>query len=185
MRLLTCVWAVAALVLCVALVDAKAYATYPVLDETASWIAQRPVEVRCQTKYESENDPTIFFWGAEAYVNVAPEGGPEYYTVFRHGLCEQLLALHDGSWLGRYKARDVAWAVLVIAHESKHMRGGDVWTDEAITNCWAIRHVRYTALHLLAPFGLSVQLRDHAIMWFHRQPAPYNPSWCKLPVGAP
>ena len=161
---------------------ASGYATYPKLDETASWLAQRSVEVRCLTEEETSTDVNIALFGASAYVEITPEGKPSDYTVFEHGLCEKLLALYSNTWYGTYTLKGIAWALLVITHEAMHMRGWPWWKDEARVNCWAIRHTRYTALHLGAADALSHLIVPRALWWFNHQPPEYQLPGCKVPT---
>lgn len=160
---------------------AAAYSTHPELDATASWLAQRPVTVRCLTAAEAEADMAIQLFGAAAYVEITPDGGPENYTVFDHGLCEKLLAVKDDSWRGRYSLSAIAWAVLVLTHESGHLRGWAWWTSEARTNCWALRHARYVALRLGASDDLSYGIRSWAVYWYRKQPPDYRLAGCRIP----
>jgi hypothetical protein len=159
---------------------ANAFATYPVIDETSSWIAMRPVSAHCLTKAETAADFNMAVWGASAYVNVTDDGSPEDYAVYEYGLCEQLLALHNGQ---RVNTADLAWSILALTHESYHLRGAPGWMNEGRANCNAIRHVRYVALHLGADQSHSYSLLSAALVWFHRQPAAYRLPGCNLPRG--
>ena len=160
---------------------AQAWDSYPEIDETASWLSQRPVKVRCLTEAETAADFAISLWGASAYVLLAPDGGPEDYTVFEYGLCERLHALYTQTWYGTYTLRGVAWALLVIVHESGHMRGhGQWWKDEGKVNRWAIRHVRYAALHMFPNEHISYLLRDRARQWCEGQPDEYRTYGCEV-----
>lgn len=160
---------------------ARASTTYPELDAVASWLAMRPVEVRCLTQEESDADANIVIWGAAAYVNVI-DGRPADYTVFSYGLCEKLLSVLSNSWKYRYTLSSLGWAVLVIAHESGHLRGHEWWLSESLTNCWALRHVRYTALRFGASEDLALGIRSWAAWWYLRQPPEYQLEGCKLPT---
>lgn len=159
---------------------ATGYSTHPSLDEVAGWLAQRPAEVRCLTPAETLTDPVISFWGASAYVEIVDDR-PSQHTVFGHGLCEKLLALHDGSWQGRYSLSGVAWAVLALTHESGHLRGWAWWKSEAKVNCWALRHVRYTAERLGASPDLAWAMRSWAFYWYRKQPPEYRLAGCRVP----
>ncbi len=160
---------------------AQGYDSYPELDETASWLALRPVTVHCLTEAETLADLNISFYGASAYVEITPEDRPADYTVFEYGLCERLHALYTGTWFGKYTLKGIAWAVLVITHESGHMRGWGWWKSEAKTNCWAARHTRYTALHL-GPSVLAPLIVSRAMEWFRGQPPEYQLPGCKVPT---
>lgn len=173
--------ALAAVIFLLVAAEASAYANYPELDATASWLAQRPVEVRCLTQDEADVDPAIAYHGASAYVDVTADDRPSDYAVFAPGLCEKLAALTDGSWRGRYTLSSLGWAVLVITHEAGHLRGWGWWRNEAKTNCWALRHIRYTALRLGASDDLAYGIRSWAVWWYRHQPPHYRLSGCGVP----
>jgi hypothetical protein len=123
----------------------SAWSSYPTLDATASWLAQRPVTVRCLTKQESLLDPWISGWGAEAYVEITERGGPEDYAVFAYPWCKVLNAVRVGqaeAWTGWH----VVVAILILTHESGHLRGAAGWKDEALVNCWAVRRAAAVAV---------------------------------------
>ena len=124
-----------------------AYKTYPTLDATASWLAQRPVEYRCLSQWESDHDYVISVWGAAAYVEFAEGGGPEDYAVAAQPWCKVLRALRVGrasAWSAEY----VVASVLILVHESGHLRGSSFpyWSNEAIVNCWAVRRAAAVAV---------------------------------------
>lgn len=171
----------AALTLLLLAAPAAAYNTHPGLDATASWLAQRPVAVHCLTAAEAEADIAIQLFGAAAYVETTSDSRPANHTVFDHGLCEKLLAFQDGSWRGRYSLSAIAWAVFVLTHESGHLRGWAWWKSEARTNCWALRHVRYTALRLGVSDDLSYGIRSWAVYWYRGQPPEYRLAGCRIP----
>lgn len=158
---------------------ASAFDTYPDLDESASWIAMRPVTVHCLTKQETEDDINISVWGASAYVNVLDDGTPADFTVLEYGLCEEMMKLKNGQ---RVNTKALAWALLALTHESYHMRGGIGWMNEGAVNCKAIRHVRYFAMHLGADPSHSYSLLTAALAWYRGQPARYQSPSCALPA---
>lgn len=130
---------------------AGAFTRHATLDDTASWLALRPVSVHCQSAAESAADPVVVYWGASGYVDVERnrqgKEHPANHTVFAHGICEALVALMSGN-AGDHGVGALAWAVLVLAHESGHLRGHAWWRDEAKTQRWALRHFVATAVHL-------------------------------------
>lgn len=148
----------------------------------ASWLAQRPVQVHCLTQKETDNDEIIVFWGADAYVlGMKDDKGvwrPFDWTVFRHGLCEILLKLEAGQ-AADVPTEELAWAILVITHESGHLRGWGWSANEAKTQCWAMRHFRYVAQR----FGVvdTAPLVAAALELHSRMPLNYQLSSCKLP----
>jgi hypothetical protein len=163
--------------------SASAYWTSPELDSAASWLAQRRVEVRCLTEAESADDFVIAS-GASAYVDGwfdrRGRWHPVNHTVFGYGVCETLIALLAGE-ADEFTVSDLAWALLVLTHESGHLRGHRWSADEAKTECWAIRHVGYVA----ARFGLDDSARRLIVAYaleHHRAlPDVYHLPGCKLP----
>lgn len=159
---------------------AGAWNSSSVVDQTASWLAQRKVSVYCLTEAEAEADPIIGVYGATAYVpgwrDEAGDWHPFDYTVVDYGICETLVSL------SAYSVEDAAWALLVLTHEAGHLRGHRWSADEAKTECWAIRHVGYVAHH----FGVLDADRRRAIVRaavaIHEQlPPVYQMRACKVP----
>lgn len=139
---------------CIALMVAPAawtFNSYRSINNVATWLAQREVTVSCLTKKETEEDAIIQVWGAEAYVaahyDALGRRRPANVAVFKFGHCEALLALIRGDAAG-YTVYDLALAGLILTHEAGHLRGHTWWSDEAKTECWAIRHVGYTFARL-------------------------------------
>lgn len=165
---------------------ALSYSQASALDGIASWLAMRPVEIRCLTKEESEQDSYIAAYGAAAYVlGEEDERGwhPVNYAVFSYGHCEPLLAYLSGD-ASAWTLDDVAWAILVLTHESGHLRGHRWSASEAQTQCWAMRHYRYVAqrLGVTDPAILSLMVR-RALYWHSRMPTEYQLRGCALPVA--
>lgn len=156
--------------------SASAWTSPPSLNAVASWLAQREVTVRCLTKYESERDFVISGFGAAAYVDFAPDGGPADFTVVGWPWCDVLI--HPE----RYGPKRFAIAVLILVHESGHLRGSNFpqWDDEALVNCWAARRAGAVAQ---LRFGLSTEARPwfEALIWriYSAQPEAYRFSACK------
>lgn len=139
----------------------------------ASRIAGQPVEVRCYQHDEPDDPLSIGAWGY-----VYPNDPVEYMAA---EVCAGALGIADNSapqWMQ-------ALGALVLAHESYHLalryRNR---TDEAWTECRAIRHFRYMVMFLggtpeqataLLPWGLALHWRIAAL-------APvYNLDGCKVP----
>lgn len=132
--------------------SALAYKDYPYLNAVASWLSQKPVTVRCYNARESAQDNYIGFWGASAYVLVDEIiGRPYNYTVVAWPICEDLRSFRAGN-AGITTAS--VWSVLVIVHESGHMRGGGFpfWALEDRVNVWAIKRAYAVAV---LKFGLA------------------------------
>jgi len=164
--------------------SASPYAQNTTIDATASWLAMRPVSVRCLTQQESDEDPAIAM-GAAAYVlgDDYPDGWhPWDYSVFMHGVCEPLVALAAGDLSG-YSVGDVAWSILVLTHESGHLRGVRWSASEARTECWAIRHVRYVARRfgVTDPFFLKM-IVGVSLAYHNSMDKSYRLASCKLPT---
>ena len=169
---------VAAVVTLLIVSGATAFRTYPTLDATASWLAQRPVEVRCLSKWESEHDPIISFWGAEAYVFDTEDGRPENYTIVAYPWCKVLRALRVGR-AEAWSSWHIVVAVLVITHESGHMRGSSfpAWEDEALVNCWATRRAAAVAVLRFGIPETAMPAFNNILAGIYRQ----QPSEYRLP----
>lgn len=161
---------------------AAAWVDNPVLDETASWLAGRPVTVHCLTRAEEAADGIM----AQAYGYVMfTVAGPDDYMTVGHDVCGPLLR-----WL-KDRVRNVregklALAIMVLTHEAGHLRG---MFNEARTQCWAVRHVRYVAEHLGFNDKEARWLRDLALRFdaaHNRQFPEYDLPGCARPTpGAP
>lgn len=160
--------------------SATAWDNYPTLNDTASWLAQRPVTVHCLTKRESELDLTISFWGAVAYVGIVENDRPANYTVVAYPWCKVLRALRAGH-AEAWSSWHVVVAVLILTHEAGHLRGGlfPPWKNEALVNCWAIRRVAAVAV---LRFGVPVEAMpafNHIAAGIYRhQPLEYRMRGC-------
>lgn len=164
---------------------AYGYARYQVINQTATWLANgRQVHIRCLTVEEAAEDYYIAIVGAAAYVegylNQRGEWKPRRYAVFDHGLCEPLLALAAGD-TSLYDDEDVAWSVLVLAHESGHLRGHAWSGDEALTERFALRHYRYTAMRLGASADRASDLLRHAVRIHRGMSEAYLAPGCRIP----
>lgn len=143
--LLALAWIVALILLALSL-SARAQASWSDkrIDGIASWLAGRPVSVNCLTLEESKSDFTIRM-GAAAYVDgwfdAKNRWHPYDAAVFDHGICERLRDVLDGD-ASRWSGRSLAWAVLVLTHESGHLMDRRWSRDEAKTECWAVQHVQ-------------------------------------------
>lgn len=178
---------VAGLVLFLSATAASAYNSSPWLNDIASDLADRQVFVRCLTAEESQADENIYFWGASGYVEgiTDPATGrwtPKRYTVFAYGICEALWGIGTGDLRG-FTVDDVAWAILVIVHESGHLRGASWSGSEALTQCWAMRNFRRTT----ALLGITDPEIQTLLLWFALQihkkmPAEYRIPSCHLPT---
>lgn len=163
---------------------ALGYSRHAELDEIASWLAMRPVEVQCLTEAETEADETIQ-WGASAYV----EGyftddavwHPHSSTVFAYGICEDLMALLEGRATD-VEFSDLVWSLLVITHESGHLRGARWSGSEARTQCWAMRHLRYVAQRMGITDEVALRMVMHqGLEWHKGLPDNYLLKTCRLP----
>lgn len=177
----------AALLACLCLLvpsTAVAYKNYPYLNAVASWLSQKPVTVRCYSAQESADDYFIGFWGASAYVLIDEAIiRPYNYTVFAWPICEDLRSFRAGN-AGIDEA--TVWAILVITHESGHMRGTNFpyWALEDRVNVWAI-HRAYAVAVL--KFGLADNIFSRfafnrvVLDLYMRQPFNYRTRECQHP----
>lgn len=139
------------------LIPASAQAEYrsTALESVASQLAMRPVEVRCAT--EAEDEIMSYAWG---YVYLWTD-----YMTLNAMLCRNLENLVNGKVSARHYWR-TAIAVLVLAHEARHLRLADNRGSEGHTENWAIRHFTVTARLLGAPVNLTHALKGWALA-FH------------------
>jgi hypothetical protein len=183
-------WAALLLVALVAITGAlaapaRAFDLYPKLDAVASWLAMRPVHIRCLDEEETAQDPIIQFYGASAYVEgrEGPPWGrwrPKDYSTFAFPICEPLLHMVRGNY-DAYPRDELAWSILVLAHESGHLRGHRWATSEALTQRWALRHFVYTAIQLGAEEPLARELLRSAVFWHRKLDDEYKAHGCKKP----
>lgn len=159
--------------------------------EVASWLAMRPVYVRCANNWEAQRDPYILN-GAAAYVRGEfSEHGrwiPGDHAVVAPPHCDEFMAIARAQSDG-YEIDDLAFAVLVLTHESGHLRGWRRATldseSEASTERWALRHVYAVARRI----GLS-HAAAAVVLWYaaeiHKQMSPsYLADDCRKPYVTP
>src|SRR5262245_43111601 len=106
----------------------------PLIEQVASVFALRPADVRCPTMQEWVSDP---IWGndpnpqrAWGYTDMVND-----FSVIQPLLCEGALGVTDPS----LPAWQRATAVLVLVHESFHLRRWPGRYSEARVECQAIR----------------------------------------------
>jgi hypothetical protein len=145
------------------------------LGEVASVFAMQPVTVTCAS---ADEDWTFAFaWG---YVQ---PGVPVVHLDSY--LCDAIVDVNSK----RFGAKRKALAVMVLVHESYHLR--ESWGgagSESETQCAAIRHVRVGAQFLGASYSFAMRLRDLAVGW-HDQLGADHPEYglagCKVPRAFP
>jgi hypothetical protein len=124
---------------CVLLLSASSAFSYTEsmpLASVASTFAQRPVAVRC---YEPLEDDSPSGEGAWGYV-IQPLGWASFLALDER-LCEGALNVNNSAlpiW-------ERALGVLVLTHESYHLRRWGAAGNEAKVECRAIRHWRVSA----------------------------------------
>jgi hypothetical protein len=155
----------------------------PLIEQVASVFALRTVDVRCPTMQEWVSDP---IWGndpnperAWGYTDIVDD-----FSVVDPMLCAGALGVTDltlPSW-------QRATGVLVLVHESFHLRHWPGRYSEAKVECQAIRHFLQGAQLLGASPALANNLLPNALAahnWMVREyPNYFNPK-CKLPVWKP
>lgn len=157
------------------------YTRYVSLDETASWLALRKVEVRCLSAKEALDDFYILL-GATGYVEGTVDRRnhwhPVSYTVLAPGICEAALDHVDELV---YTKPDRAWAILAVTHESGHLRGHRWSEDEAKTERWALRHFVAVAVHLGIPEPQARYLLKLAVRQHRKLNPEYHDPRCERP----
>jgi hypothetical protein len=137
---------------------ASAFDRPPVLEQVASYFADRPAEVRCPSLEEWIGDP---IWGTEpnqqrawGYTDMVDE-----HIVLQLALCAGALAVADAT----VPAWQRATGVLVLIHEAYHLRRWKWRRSEAKVECEAIRHFTNGAELLGASPQLANDLLPYAL----------------------
>jgi hypothetical protein len=159
---------------------AVGYDRPPLVERVASTLALRPVDVRCPTMQEWVSDP---IWGtapnpqrAWGYTDMVND-----FSVIHPLLCAGAAAVTDTT----IPAWQRATGVLVLVHESYHLRHWRGRYSEATVECQAIHHFRHGAELLgaspelandLLPYGLAAHDRMVRLYPNYRNRA------CKLPL---
>lgn len=173
-----------ALVACFSLPTTGFAARYhPPLNEVESWLAGKPVKVKCLNERETARDRLTGFWGAAAYVPIQ-WNRPLDYTVFAWPWCHVLLDMQWGVNEWRWDYADRVWAVFVITHEAGHLRGASFpfWRSERQVNIWALKRL-YAVAHLKfnVPESEKQAFNRTAISIYLGQPSAYNGGACPSP----
>ena len=155
----------------------------PAQNRAASWLALRPVTVRCLTEREAARDEVITDENALAYVEGRWDGKrfwPGDVATFAPRMCAPLVALVRG-YPHSYPLEELALALLVLTLEAGHLRGHAWAGHEGRVQCWALRHVGYAARRL----GVAAQTVPHvvalALEWDARLPENYRWPDCRRP----
>lgn len=149
---------------------------YAALDQAASAIAKRDVTVRCPTDAEADEDG-VLLGGAWGYVWFSFGEPAVDYTIVKPYICADALRLAEvDEW-------DAALAVLVIVHESWHLREIKHNESEAVTECRAIKSFERGVMLLGGSARLARNLLGEALA-IHRYwlPPVYQLKTCNLPV---
>jgi hypothetical protein len=168
--------------LVVATTCAFAFERPTVLQDVASYFAQRPADVRCPSTEEWVGDP---IWGtapnpsrAWGYTDMVSD-----FIVLQPMLCAGATAVSDAS-LPLWQR---ATGALVLVHEAYHLRRWKWRRNEAKVECQAIRHFAEVAERLgaspelandLLPFALAAHARMVTLF------PEYRDRRCKLPIWA-
>jgi hypothetical protein len=160
--------------------SAFAYDRPPLIEQVAATFALRPVDVRCPTMEEWVSDP---IWGTDpnpprawGYTDMVHD-----YSVIHPLLCAGAAAVTDAA----VPAWQRATGVLVLVHESWHLRHWRGRYSEAKVECRAIHNFRKGAELLgasperandLLPYGLAAH--DRMVRLYPN----YRDRACKLPL---
>ena len=139
---------------------------YAALDSLASWLAGRPVGVVCRDRDRDANLVSAYTPGA---FDRRGRWHPGSEIVMERTYCEALLDLirHDTR---RWYVDTLAQAILLLAHETGHLRG---WLDESLAQRWGLRNVARVAEHLGYSHDAALLLLADAVEW-QRDHAPKN-----------
>ncbi len=177
-RITICLFLLAALILPP---STTAWTKPKTMAEVASWLAMRPVYAKCLNRWEAARDFTIVFQDAAAYVEYGTD-----FMVVAPPICEWFAALARGE-LYDYGVSDVqaAWSVLVLTHESGHLRDWNKATlnsmDEASTERWAMRHVYAVFSRLGLTHDRSIALLSIVAEIHRSMPDEYRAGDCRWP----
>lgn len=159
---------------------AFAYDRPPLIEQVASVFALRPADVRCPTMQEWVSDP---IWGTDpnaqrawGYTDMVHD-----FSVIQPLLCAGAATVTDAA----VPAWQRATGVLVLVHESYHLRRWSGRYSEAKVECQAIRHFRQGAKLLGASPELADDLLPYALAAHDRMVTlypNYHDRACKLPV---
>jgi hypothetical protein len=155
----------------------------PLIEQVASTFALRPVDVRCPTMQEWVGDS---IWGngpnpqrAWGYTDMIND-----FSVIQPLLCAGAAAVTDPA----VPAWQRATGVLVLVHESYHLRRWKWRRSEPRVECQAIRHFVAGAELLGAPPELADDLLPYALA-AHASMTRLFPNYddrrCKLPLWTP
>lgn len=136
------------------------YTTYPTLDALASVFSMRPVQIHC-TRVQDD----WLLGRAWGYTVVKPEWN---FAVMQAPLCNAAIQLAAGMPVKGWLA---ALSVLVLVHESYHMRRWDLRANEAVVECRAIRHWQAGMRLLRVPQATIEGLKPWALAEHFRQEA--------------
>lgn len=165
--------------------QAVAATTPESLSKVASTFAMRPVQTSCEEQGEKGSPYSLGAWG---YVKI-----PTAKQTVEHidaDLCRAALAVNDSS-LDPYVR---AMGVLVIVHESYHLRRWGAAGSEAQVECQAIRHWRIGAMFLgatpetiaaLWPWALAAHYEETNIFNIFTGTRPYRDDACDIPPLQP
>ena len=178
------IYAVLALVLAA---PAVAYYQEPGINGVTSRLAGKKVVVQCAAPEDQANDANFAVYGVEGYVEgwLDPSGRwhPKPVAYFRDVHCNNLVAGIAGDLSG-LTVHDFAWSLLVLVHESGHLRGAKWSGDEAKTQCWAMQHAR-AALNMLG-FREDIQWKLVLVELLHihkfELDISYQEPGCRLPI---
>jgi hypothetical protein len=148
----------------------------PRLEQVASSVAGRPTEVRCPTLAEWQRDWSAA--GAWAYTNLN-----EDWIVLHPALCAGALDLSERS----LPTAQRAMGVLVLLHESFHVRRWKYRRNEGRVECAAIRAFKSGAQALGASNEEAEELYPYALALHFRtvQLFPEYGVACRLPLWQP
>lgn len=165
--------------------QAVAATTPPSLSKVASTFAMRQVTASCEEQDEKGSPYSVGAWG---YVKI-----PTAKQSVEHldaDLCRADLALNDPT-IDPYMR---AMGVLVIVHESYHLRRWGGAGSEGQAECQAIRHWKIGASLLgatpetiaaLWPWALAAHYEETNIFNFFTGDRPYRDDACDIPPLQP
>ncbi len=131
---------------------------YRDLDALASWLAGRPARVVCRDR---SRDPNLVSAYTPGTFDRRGHWHPGSSIVMDSTYCEALLDLirHDTR---RWYVDTLAQALLLLAHETGHLRG---WLDESRAQRWGLWNVARAAEHIGYTRDAALLLLADAAQW--------------------
>lgn len=162
-------------------VGAFSYYSNETLNKAATIFAMRDVSANCYSPTENGSPDLQDAWG---YVDI-PTSAQSFMHIDEE-LCNDAININDNTIDPEMRAL----SVLVIVHESYHLRNWGASGNEAKVECKAIRHWKYGAHFIgatnetikeLFPYALILHYRETQLFDYTTGKFPYYDPSCVVP----